>query len=115
MPHGWAAAQFIHLYRNSLTFEDKDVLHLCWGARQDWLKNGIRVKRAPTHFGSIDFKIKRAGQTLVLEYKLVRGGNWESCREVNLHIPSSGEQTVSVRVNGEVRNLSLDQHVLKLP
>ena len=41
MPHGWAAAQFVHLLRNSLVYEDNDVLHLCWGAREDWLNNGI--------------------------------------------------------------------------
>ena len=31
MPHGWAAAQYVHLHRNALVFEDKDVLHLCFG------------------------------------------------------------------------------------
>jgi hypothetical protein len=25
MPHGWAAAQYVHLHRNSLVFEDQDV------------------------------------------------------------------------------------------
>ena len=114
MPHGWAAAQFVHLYRNSLVFEDKDVLNLCWGAKQDWLKNGISVKRAPTHFGTIDLDIKRAGQTLVLEYKLVREASSEICREINLHIPSSAEPAASVRVNGETRTLSPNQRVLRL-
>jgi hypothetical protein len=114
MPHGWAAAQFVHLYRNSLVFENQNALHLCWGARPDWFRNGITVKGAPTKFGAIDFQIKRTGQTLVLDYKLVREAGRETCREVDLHIPSSAEQTVSVRVNGTVRTLSPDQRVLKL-
>ena len=78
MPHGWAAAQYVHLHRNALVFEDKDVLHLCWGAREGWLNNGISVKRAPTKFGTVDFTFRRDGKTLVLDYKFVRGQHQEN-------------------------------------
>jgi hypothetical protein len=114
MPHGWAAAQYVHLHRNALVFEDKDILHLCWGAREGWLNNGLTVKRAPTKFGTVDFTFQRKGKTLIFDYKFVRGQHQESCRQVRLHIPPTVEQNESVRVNGKVHDLQPNQHVIEL-
>ncbi len=114
MPHGWAAAQYVHLHRNALVFEDKDVLHLCWGAREGWLNNGITVKRAPTKFGTVDFTFRRDGKALVLDYKFVRGQHQESCRGVRLHIPQTAAHNESVRINGKSRDLQRDQRVIDL-
>jgi hypothetical protein len=114
MPHGWAAAQYVHLHRNALVFEDKDILHLCWGAREGWLNNGLTVKRAPTKFGTVDFTFQRKGKTLIFDYKFVRGQHQESCRQVRLHIPPTAEQNESVRVNGKVHDLQPNQHVIEL-
>lgn len=112
MPHGWAAAQYVHLHRNSLVYEDKDVLHLCWGARDAWLSNGIKVHRAPTKFGIVDFELRKSGETLVLDYRLVRGAHQERPRQVELHLPSSGLKAASVRINGTVKSLLPDQQVI---
>ncbi len=107
MPHGWAAAQYVHLHRNSLVFEDKDVLHLCWGARDAWLSNGIKVKQAPTKFGNVDFEVHKIRGTIVLKYNFVRGEHSQACRHVQLHVPPSAQQIRSVSVNGDVRTWHL--------
>ena len=114
MPHGWAAAQYVHLHRNALVFEDKDILHICWGAREGWVNNGIVVKRAPTKFGTIDFEFRRNGKALTLDYKFVRGAHQEMCRKVQLHIPPFAVQPESVRVNGNLRTLAPNQHRIDL-
>ncbi len=114
MPHGWAAAQYVHLHRNALVFEDKDILHICWGAREGWMNNGIVVKRAPTKFGTIDFEFRRNGKALTLDYKFVRGAHQEMCRQVQLHIPPSAVQPESVRVNGNLRTLAPNQNTIDL-
>jgi len=114
MPHGWAAAQYVHMHRNSLVFEDEDALHLCWGARDEWFSNGIAVKRAPTRFGTIDFELHRKGVVLEVNYRLVHGANQDVCRNLQLHIPPSAHRTTSIRVNGATRPLSPDQRVIQL-
>ena len=114
MPHGWAAAQYVHLHRNVLVYEDNDVLHLSWGAKEAWLSNGIKVHRAPTRFGMLDFELRKSGETLVLDYRLTPKAHQESCRQVLLHIPPSGRKALSVRINGAVKNVGPDQHVIQV-
>lgn len=115
MPHGWAAAQYVHLHRNALIFEDDDVLHLCWGAREKWVENGIRVTRAPTHFGSVSFDLRREGPTLVVDYRLTPGVHQMKCRGIRLHIPRCASQFTRARINGVARRLSSGQSTIELP
>jgi hypothetical protein len=114
MPHGWAAAQYVHLHRNSLVFEDQDVLHVCWGTRESWLNKGVIVKRAPTRFGTIDFECRRTGGTMTLDYEFARGAHQETCRRVLLHIPPSAARSGSVRINGKDRALQPNQNTVQL-
>jgi len=114
MPHGWAAAQFVHLLRNSLVYEDNDVLHLCWGAKEDWLNNGIRVRRAPTRFGAVDFEFRKSGDSLLLDYRVNRGPHQEPYSQVHLHLPLSAKSPVSIRVNRQVRTLTAGQRGIQL-
>lgn len=114
MPHGWAAAQYVHLHRNSLVFEDADVLHLCWGAREEWVNKGITVKKAPTKFGTIDFQLRRADAILDIDFKFVGGEHRETCRQIQLHIPPSQQAIHSVRVNGTIRPLQTGQAIIPL-
>ena len=114
MPHGWAAAQYLHLHRNSLVFEDHDVLHICRGAREAWLNNGVIVKRAPTKFGTIDFECRRNGGTLTLDYKFDRGAHQEVCRQVQLHIHPSAARSGFVRINGKDRALQPNQDTIQI-
>jgi hypothetical protein len=114
MPHGWAAAQFVHLLRNSLVYEDSDVLHLCWGAKEDWLSNGITVRRAPTKFGVVDFELRKSGETFVLDYRLNRGAHQQPYSQAQLHLPPSMKRPVSVRINGTVRNFASGQRTIQV-
>lgn len=56
MPHGWGAAQYLMLHRNSLVFENAGTLELGWGIKTPWLESGAEPKAtgAPTAFGSVD-------------------------------------------------------------
>ncbi len=114
MPHGWAAAQFVHLLRNSLVYEDSDILHLCWGAREDWLNNGIAVRRAPTKFGTVNFELRRSGDSFVLDYRLDRGAHQQSCLQVQLHLPPSVKRPASVQINGKVKTLAAGQRAMQV-
>ena len=114
MPHGWAAAQFVHLLRNSLVYEDNDVLHLCWGAKEDWLNNGITVRHAPTRFGAVDFEFRKVGDSLLLDYRVNRGTHQEAYSQAQLHLPLSVKQPVSIRVNGQVKALTAGQRAIQL-
>jgi hypothetical protein len=111
---GWAAGQYVHLHRNALVFEDEDVLHLCWGAKELWFANGITVLRAPTKFGIIDFKLRRVDTLLNIDYKFTRNEQQDKCRCVQLHFPISSQTIGSIRVNGKVRALAPGQRALQL-
>ena len=114
MPHGWAAAQFVHLLRNSLIYEDSDVLRLCWGAREDWLSNGISVRRAPTKFGVVDFELRKSGEIFVLDYRLNRGAHHQPYSQAQLHLPPTMKRPVSVRINGRVKTLASGQRTIQV-
>ncbi len=60
-PHPTAAAALIALVRNSLLYDDADVLQLTLGARTAWW-TGSRVRRAPTRWGLIDLSFAREGR-----------------------------------------------------
>lgn len=114
MPHGWAAAQFVHLLRNSLVCEDSDVLHLCWGAREDWLNNGITVQRAPTRFGVVSFKLRKSGDSLALEYRCERETHQPQYSQAQLHLAPSVKRPISVRINGKIETLAVGQRVIRV-
>lgn len=114
MPHGWAAAQYVHMHRNALVFEDGDMLHLCRGAKEEWIGNGITVKRATTQFGTVNFQLSRSSASLALSYRFSQGSTQDKCRGIQLHLPVFSEPVASVRVNGTLRTLSAGQRVLQL-
>jgi hypothetical protein len=116
MPHGWAAAQYVHLFRNCFVFEDGKKLELCWGVQPEWVKEGAKlsVKQAPSKFGKVQFELQRSGTTLVLDYNLMPEPGQASAEEVRLHIPPVKERITSVRINGKGRVLSPSESVIKL-
>jgi hypothetical protein len=116
MPHGWAAAQYVHLHRNCLVFENNDNLDLCWGVQPDWLSDGTRllVKRAPTRFGRIDFELRRSGGTIAFDYHLAPGMGQAAAREVRLHLPPDLKGVSSFRINGSLHHLVAGGSVIKL-
>ena len=116
MPHGWAAAQYVHLLRNCFVLEDGKKLELCWGVQPDWLKDGAKlsVKQAPTKFGKVQFELQRSEASLILDYKLTSAPGQATAEQVRLHIPPLGGKITSVRVNGKVRSLSPEESVITL-
>jgi hypothetical protein len=75
VPHGWVAAHYVLLLRDMLLREDGKKIILLSAIPQDWLKDGdmIEVKKAPTYFGKISFKLvsylKKGYVKLLLEDK----------------------------------------------
>mgnify|MGYP001044243408 CR=1 FL=1 len=67
--HGWAAAEFIHLIRNMLFFEEGGTLVITPIIPQRWIEPGeiIEVKNAPSYFGEINFKIESTYKMVVLD------------------------------------------------
>ncbi len=106
MPHGWAAAQYVHIHRNSLVYEDEGTLHLCWGAKGQWMENGIRVSRAPTEFGVLDFSLALRGDELTLTYDLRHELNKAQPRQILLHLPPSPFRLESISVNQKLMRVS---------
>jgi len=113
MPHGWAAAEYIFLHRNSLVFENDDVLELCWGVQPDWLADGAAIsgKNAPTRFGKVDFELHRNGDQLIARYRLDSQG-FPRPSKTALHIPILQGPVRSVSVNSVVYPLQPGQTVL---
>jgi hypothetical protein len=58
-PHGWFAARYCELLRNMLVREEGEVLHLASALSPRWVRPGdiIRVRRAPTNFGTISLTL----------------------------------------------------------
>jgi hypothetical protein len=68
-PHGWFAAEYRTLLRTMLVREEGDQLHLLSVVSPEWIGKGktIAVSRAPTNFGTIDFKLEQpsAGEAVI--------------------------------------------------
>ncbi len=64
-PHGWFAAKYRALLRDMLVREQGDTLHLLSVVSPEWLAPGdsIVVRRAPTNFGPLDFRLDMAYDT----------------------------------------------------
>ncbi|MGD0125776.1 MAG: hypothetical protein ABSF46_10475 [Terriglobia bacterium] len=117
MPHGWAAAEYVLLHRNSLVYENENNLELCWGVDPDWLGDGahVTVKHAPTKFGKVDFDLNRSGATLAFDYNLLSSSGQLKPEKVSLHIPPSVSKDIrSVRVRDKVHLLSQGESVLQI-
>ncbi len=114
MPHGWAAAQYVHLHRNALVYEDEGILHLCWGARQEWFEKGISVKHAPTKFGAVELTLKASGDELSVNYLLTHGAQAEALKEVRLHIHHPHPSQLRIRVNGKAVSVESGKTEIRL-
>ncbi len=71
--HGWAAAEVVSFIRNALLFEENDHLVLTPAIPDEWVFEtaSIKVERAPTYFGVVDFTLAFGDHnaTLVLKGK----------------------------------------------
>lgn len=116
IPHGWAAAQYVHVHRNCLVYENEGKLELGWGVQPEWLSEGTKIaaRKAPTRFGMIDFELQRSGPTLALDYKFAPGRGQASPEELRWHIPPGLKGISSIRINGNTRAIAPGESVIKL-
>lgn len=66
--HGWAAADFVLAVRNTLLVEEEDHLVITPILPQDWVleNNIIKVEKAATYFGDVNFTIAFGERTATL-------------------------------------------------
>jgi hypothetical protein len=65
LPHGWIGSTFVHALRTALVFErasDRSLV-LAAGVPAEWLAKGdpLRVRGLPTHYGPLDYELRREG------------------------------------------------------
>ncbi len=91
------------LVRWMLVLEDSDDerLYLGRGLPRDWVASGaeIRIDRAPTRWGRVDFRLVREGQRVRATVRLERAG---APRELQVKLRLPAEMKIrAVTVNGE--------------
>lgn len=66
--HGWAAADWLLLLRNSLVYETGNRLVIGAGVPLPWCTggSGLEVRDAPTHFGPVGFAVEGRGELVEL-------------------------------------------------
>lgn len=72
--HGWAAAEVVSFIRNSLLFEENDHLVLTPAIPEEWVfeTSVIKVERASTYFGTVEFTLAFGDHNATLVLK----GQW---------------------------------------
>lgn len=70
MPHGWMCAAYVSMVRNMLVRESRGELVLLSGVPGEWLKpeKSISVRRFPTEFGGVSFRVEVSGSELKLTF-----------------------------------------------
>jgi len=66
MPHTWVSAQYINALMSLLLYEKGNALVLGHGIPEEWLSSegGISIGKVPTHFGTISYEMRKAGNTV---------------------------------------------------
>ena len=111
-PHGWFAADYRNLLRNMMVREEDDALHLLSAVSPEWIGPGkeIRVERAPTTFGPIEFTLSMPTANRAV---LTLNAHWQSPpRKLILHLPWF-MQLDSVTAGGRI--LTAHNDAIELP
>jgi hypothetical protein len=71
MPHTWVGSDFIRAIRNMFVYEREfdEALVIGAGILEEWVRDpsGVEVKRLPTDYGTLDYKMKMDGDNLEVE------------------------------------------------
>jgi len=88
IPHATGAANYAILLRHALIHERGTELHLLGGAPDWWLEPGreIRIERAPTHFGSLNLRVRGKAQGVEVKFDPPRRS---PPKRIVLHLPES--------------------------
>jgi hypothetical protein len=117
--HGWAAAEFLSLLREIAVREVPGGLELLSGVPREWIDapRGVRLSRATTRFGTIEFGIGPDSGHTVLSWGVVRKPH-QDVGTVSVSIPSlDGIRHIHLlpSLSGRAR-LSADQtHLVEIP
>lgn len=106
MPHGWAAADYILLLRDSIVSERDGGLHIAAGVQPNWLMKGpVEVRDLPTEFGEVNLTIRREdrGQPLSVTVKMSKFPDAQEKLPVTIHVPPGGDwDREKVLFNGQL-------------
>lgn len=96
--HFWATADWIHLLRNLLFFEEGDVLVLTPLLPEDWIRENqeISAVRCPSYFGEVGFRLQFSNNSAILNLNC----DFRSLpRLIEFNLPFAIEEA---RVDGEI-------------
>jgi len=96
MPHTWVGSGYVSSVRTLFAYEDGDRLILAAGIPLEWMREGVRISRLPTQFGTVDYQIGSAGGTV----RMSIGGEANAPGGVVVVLPPE-LRSGSVRLNGE--------------
>lgn len=108
--HGWMAADLISFIRNALLFEEHDHLVLTPALPDEWIFEtaSIKVERAATRFGDVDFTLAFGDHNATL----VLNGKW---REPPAYIEWNLPMEIK-NAGGDKKGVELlDAHRVKIP
>lgn len=108
--HGWVSADVVSFIRSALLFEEKDHLVLTPALPDEWIFEtaSIKVERAATYFGNVDFTLAFGEHNATL----VLNGRW---REPPAYIEWNLPVTL-VNAGGDKAGVELvDAHRVKFP
>lgn len=108
--HGWMAADAISFIRNALLFEENDHLVLTPALPDDWIfeTSSIKVERAATYFGNVDFTLAFGDHNATL----VLNGKWrEPPAYIEWNLPMEIKNAGGDKAGVEL----LDAHRIKIP
>lgn len=108
--HGWAAADVVSFVRNALLFEEGDHLVLTPALPDDWVFEtaSIKVERAATYFGEVDFTMAFGDHNATLVLK----GKWrEPPAYIEWNLPMELKDAGGTQEGVELVNA----HVVRFP
>ncbi|MBI4670091.1 MAG: hypothetical protein HY741_00265 [Chloroflexi bacterium] len=108
--HGWMAADLISFIRNALLFEENDHLVLTPALPDEWVFEtaSIKVERAATYFGDVDFTLAFGDRNATLVLK----GKW---REPPMYIEWNLPMEIK-NAGGDKEGVELmDAHRVRIP
>lgn len=117
--HGWAAAEFVSLLRELVVREVPAGIELLSGVPREWIESprGVRVARATTRIGTLEFSIGPDSGHLVLAWALDRKSH-QDVGALSVSIPDrDGKRRIhSLPSQSGRARLSTDQtHLVEIP
>jgi len=101
MPHTWVGSDFIRAIRNLFVYERENdgALVIGAGILEDWVRDpaGVEVKGLRTYYGILNYKMKMAGEKLIVE---VNGNLQMPAGKIILQSPLSADLKAAT-INGK--------------